>query len=476
MIYSGPFQIQKSNLKLMIEKLHIPIEYVPEVKEEIKGLLITVDCQYGAGNVAKLPVEKVAIIDHHQVEVRDVELSEIQSCFGSCSTLVWKMMKEAGYDFKGQVEVGTALYYGLFTDTNQFTEIHNPLDMDMRDDIPYNNSVITLLRNSNLSLAELQIAGIALIRYMFNDDYNYAIVRSEPCDANLLGIISDLVLQVDQVHTCLVYNKIGNGFKFSVRSCVKEVRASELAAYLAKDLGSGGGHIEKAGGFISEAKYEEYYPTLHTEAYFSAKMNEYFDNSEVIYAEQYDIDISDMTCHKKKKLPLGYVKADDVLPIGTPITIRTLEGDVDMVIEPESYIMIGVKGEVYPNKKEKFEKSYKDLGKKYNIEEAPIKPEYVPTIRSRIDGVVVPITEYANTCISTGETHIHAKELTKIVKVFTVWDEERYMLGMPGDFLAVRSDDVHDIYVVEREIFYQTYEPETEALCHACDTFNDLND
>ena len=466
LIYSGPFEIQKSNLKLMVEKLDIPVEYVPEVHDTLPGLLITVDCQYGAGNVAKLPAENVAIIDHHQIEITNVELSEIQSGLGSCSTLVWKMMKDAGYDFKGQVELGTALYYGLFTDTNHFAEIHNPLDMDMRDDLPCNHSIITLLRNSNLSLEELQIAGIALIRYMFNDDYNYAIVRAEPCDANLLGLISDLVLQVDQIHTCLVYNKMGNGFKFSVRSCIKEVRASELAAYLAKNLGSGGGHTEKAGGFISEAKYEEYYPTLHTEAYFSAKMNEYFDNSEVIYAANYDIDISDMACYHKKKLPLAYVKAEDVLPVGTPITIRTLEGDVEMIVEPDVYIMIGIKGEVYPNKREKFEKSYKVLGKKYNIEEAPIKPEYVPTIRNRLDGLVVPITEYAYTCLPTGDTHIHAKELTKIVKVFTAWDEERYMLGMPGDFLAVRSDDVHDIFIVERELFYQTYEKETEEPCH----------
>lgn len=461
MIYSGRFPIQKSNLKLMVEKLHIPIEHVPTVAEPIKGLLVTVDGQYGAGNVTKLPAENVAIIDHHQIEITDVELSEIHPNFGSCSTLVWKMMREAGLEIAeldNKTEVGTALYYGLFTDTSQFAEIHNPIDRDLRDDVPYNQSIITLLRNSNLSLSELQIAGIALIRYMFNDDYNYAIVKAEPCDANLLGLISDFILQVDQINTCIVYNHIGNGFKYSVRSCIKEVRASELASYLADGLGSGGGHADKAGGFISEAAYEEKYPTLHSEAYFSAKMNEYFDNSEVIYAADYDIDISDMACYKKKKTPLGFVKAEDVLPVGTPITIRTLEGDLDMTIEPDVYIMIGVRGEVYPNTKAKFEKSYKQLGERYCIDSCPIKPEYIPTIRNRIDGTIIPVTEYAYLCEATGETHIHAKELTKTVKVFTEWDKERYMLGTPGDFLAVRSDDKHDIYIVEREIFYETYE------------------
>ena len=32
------------------------------------------------------------------------------------------------------------------------------------------------------------------------------------------------------------------------------------------------------------------------------------------------------------------------------------------------------------------------------------------------------------------------------------------MLGKEGDYLAVRCDDRHDIYVVERDIFFKTYE------------------
>lgn len=328
----------------------------------------------------------------------------------------------------------------------------------MRDEVVHNQSIITLLRNSNLSLDELQIAGIALIRYMFNDDYNYAIVKAEPCDANLLGLISDLLIQVDRVHTCIVYNKIGNGFKYSVRSCIKEVRASELAAYLAQGIGSGGGHTDKAGGYISEAKYAEACPTLHTEAYFSTRMNAYFDNSEVIYAGSHEIDISEMEKYEKKKIPFGYVRAAEMLPVGTPITIRTSDGDRDMRIEPDTYIMIGIKGAIYPTTREKFERGHKEVDGAYGREEYLIEPEYVPTVRNRKDGTIVRLSDYAHVCIASGQVHIYAKELTKIVKVFATWDEEHYMLGRPGDFLAVRSDNLHDIYIVERDIFYQTYE------------------
>ena len=32
------------------------------------------------------------------------------------------------------------------------------------------------------------------------------------------------------------------------------------------------------------------------------------------------------------------------------------------------------------------------------------------------------------------------------------------MLGKAGDYLAVRMDDLHDIYIIEKSIFHKTYE------------------
>ena len=235
LVYSGRNKIQKSNLRLMVDKLHLPVKYIKpkEGLQEREGLLITVDCQYGAGNVTGLPAKKVAIIDHHQVEIEDVELSLINPNLGSCATLVWQLLNEEGYEVDDEHGLGTALYYGLYTDTNQFSELSNPRDLDMREALPYDKNLINLFRNSNLSLKELEIAGIALIRSSYNDDYEFAVIGAKPCDPNILGLISDFLLQVDIVKTCVVFNATDDGFKFSVRSCIREVNASELAAYLA---------------------------------------------------------------------------------------------------------------------------------------------------------------------------------------------------------------------------------------------------
>ena len=82
LVYSGRNKIQKSNLVLMVEKLGIPVEYIraeANAKLHVEGLLLTVDCQYGAGNVSGITGDEIAIIDHHQVEITDVPLSIIHS-------------------------------------------------------------------------------------------------------------------------------------------------------------------------------------------------------------------------------------------------------------------------------------------------------------------------------------------------------------------------------------------------------------
>lgn len=461
LVYSGKNEIQKSNLTLMVEKLHIPIEYIKPSELgiiHVTGLLITVDCQYGAGNVTGLAGDEIAIIDHHQVEIENVPLSLIQTGLGSCATLVWKLLEEEGFVIDDNEHLATALYYGLYTDTNQFSELYNPLDMDMREALPFDKSLITLFKNSNLSLKELEIAGVALIRYSYNDDYEFAVIKSQPCDPNILGLISDFLLQVDVIKTCVVFNETGDGYKLSVRSCIKEVNASELAAYLTEDIGSGGGHYEKAGGFISMKRYEEKYPTLHAEGYFNNRMTQYFDSFEIIYAEEYKADTEGMKVYHKKKLPLGYVKADEVLPVGTPITIRTLEGDVDLTVEEDLYIVIGIKGEVYPNGREAFERTYLKLDKNYSLDDCHTKAEYVPIIKNRANGKDLVLTDYAKICIPTGNVKIYARPLEKGVKIFTAWYKDKYMLGRPGDYLAVRCENIQDVYVVEREIFGKTYE------------------
>lgn len=450
LIYSGQNKIQKSNLVMMVDYLKIPIEYVDSIAEA--ELLITIDCQYEAGNIKKLPAKNVAIIDHHLIENTSCELTEIRSYLGSCCTLVWSMLLEENFPVHEDIQLSTALYYGLFSDTNNFSEIYHPIDKDMRDTLKVDLSIITQLKNSNLSLSELEIAGLALIRHTYHQDNRFAIIKSKPCDPNILGLISDLVQQVDSIDICVVYNETINGYKFSIRSCIKEVHASELAEYITESVGSGGGHIEKAGAVLFKRKFNHKYPNISIEHFLLNKMHEYFKSYVVIHADRANIDTNLMTMYKKIPVIVGYVKTTDILPVNTPIMIRTIEGDINLLTQDDLYIMIGIKGDVHPIKKDKFEKSYR-----LTSEPITINAQYIPSVKNLLNGKSHNLLHYANSCITTGETFIYAKPIEIVTKVFTAWDPNKYMYGKIGDYLVVRSDDPNDVYIIDKEIFSITY-------------------
>lgn len=450
-IYSGRNRITKPNLLLMIKELGIPIQYVTEAPE--CDLLITADCQYGAGNVTRFPVNEIAMVDHHQCGLMQNENYCIKSNLGSCATVVWSLFQRIGYDISEDINLSTALYYGLYSDTNQFEEIYHPLDKDMRDTLETNDLLLFRLMNTNLSMKELEIASTALTKKYYDEEYRFSVIPSEQCDPNILGIISDFVIQVEEVDTCVAYNPNPGGYKLSVRSCIKEVKANEMAEFLCRNIGNGGGHLTKAGGFISGNSFKEVYPDEDIFAVLCERMCTYYDTYEVIYAKDYELDRNTLKPYLKKAIPVGVAMATDFLAEGTPILVRTLEGDVDLIVEKDLYFMIGIEGEVYPIRKEKFEKTYRMVD-----EEAEIIMEYAPTVRNNIDGEIYKLIEHMRTCVAAGTTKIYAKPLEKNVKVFTAWDANKYYRGEIGDFIACREDDIHDIYVIQRDIFFKTYE------------------
>lgn len=451
LIYSGKLKITKPNILMIINEFNIPIEYVEQI--DVDGLLITVDCQYGAGNVTKLKATDIAIIDHHQPEVEEIQKSEIKSFLASACTVVWDLLCKENFDINHYIGVSTALYYGLFTDSGGFSEIYHPLDKDMQESLKVDSCMIRKLKNCVLTLPELEIAGMALIRHSYNAANKFVVVKAQECDPNILGFISDLALQVDSVNVCIVYNEINRGIKFSVRSCVKEVMANELAAYLSEGIGSGGGLIEKAGGFIRHNEFIKKHAHLNADEYFLGRLTKYYKSFDVVYSMKENVNTENMQLYKTKALPVGFVPLTDVVDDNTPIIIRTLEGDLDLLASQDIYAMIGIKGEVYPTTKEKFKKTYTVLEEQYDLE-----LEYFPSIRNKLDGRIIHLQQYAKKCIPKGESYIYAQLLEKAVKVFTAWDTEKYMYGKIGDYLAVRTDDYHDIHVIEKDIFNHTYD------------------
>ncbi len=457
-IYSGPYRIRKSNLLLMINELNIPVSYHPAGSEKIEGLLITVDCQYGQGNVTKLEADGLAVVDHHN-GITDLALSEIHPELGSCSTLVWKMLQDGGYDILSDRTLCTALYYGLKTDTGNFSEISHPLDKDMRDTLIFNESQIRLFTNSNISLEEMRITGEALAGYTCISNYSCGLLKADDCDPNILGIISDMALQVAEFNVVVAYGHVSGGYKLSVRSCTREVMADEFVRALTAGIGSGGGQDYKAGGFISEDRLREKHSSITVRDYLDKVIRAYFKSYSIIIASEYRPDRSLFTRYKKNQLALGYIDPMEFLEKNTRIMVRTLEGDTELVIDGTFYLMVGILGEVYTISISKFDTSYQKSDAPYDRQ-----LEYTPRIYIEPDGRAYDLYDRIKTCIPVESSYIMAAELDKNVKLFTKWYEEKYMKGEKGDYIACREDDPQDFYIIRRDIFDITYSPDPISL------------
>jgi phosphoglycolate phosphatase len=456
MIYSGFSKISKRNIKLMTEWLNIPIEYVKHADRfPPPDLIICVDCQYGQSNVTAVRAGAVAVIDHHLQVIEDSEfdLGIIQPQFGSCATLVWDLLREEDFDFAADKDIPAALYYGLLTDTNDFSEINHPLDKDMRDELQVycDRGIVRRLRLCNLTIDELEIAGVALLRNFTCLENQYALFKSEFCDPNILGFISDIALQVDTVELCVVYNLREGGARLSIRSCSREVMASEFVEFITRGVGSGGGHREKAGGWIQKEEIDQL--GMSIDEYMKTKTAEYFGSYDKIHAEEHSLDVDAMKIYKKKPVPRGFVLSSDVFPEGTPLLIRTLEGDSNIDAAPDIYLMVGTEGEVYPIREEKFHAYYKICGETCGDEF-----EYEPSVKNENTNETKELKSLLRYCVSDGEAPIYAVPLTRNTKVFNEWNPGGYMYGEPGDYLAVRCDDLNDVYIINEKVFKRSYE------------------
>lgn len=454
LIYSGNLEITKPNLIEMINELNIPISYVKEL-HSAPELLITIDCQYGEGNVSTLPCNDLSIIDHHTSNIKNTDLIDIRPTLSSCSTLVWDLLRNTSFDINSDINLSTALYYGLLTDSKNFEDINHPLDKDMIEQLNYDSSLIKQLKNSNLSISDLETAGMTLIRCSHNINHEFAVFRSNPCDPNILGFISDLAIQVNTIDSCIVFNTLPNGYKLSVRSSTKKVKANELVEFLCKNIGSGGGHLDKAGGFISKNLFNEFYPNTTMDTYLESMMKKYHESYDYLYfiGNNKKIELEEFTPYKNKEISCTFVKSTDIFPDGTPMLIRTLYGDINVVSSHDLYLIINFKGQINIIIKNEFLNSYTPINHpcKLNL-------EYMPHVKNLITGEYRNLNKNFTQCLTFSKDNVYAKELKKSLKLFTELNNEVYTSGEIGDYLVYSSKYPNDLYIIEKDIFNETYD------------------
>ena len=189
---------------------------------------------------------------------------------------------------------------------------------------------------------------------------------------------------------------------------------------------------------------------------------DYFVKCNWIYATEYAKEheelILQMPKYKKKKITWAFVKTTDIVEEGKTFYLKSLENESDMQLEASDdlYVMIGTRGEIYHIKRERFEDTYETEEEPIDIFEQMF--QYLPEVRKGETEEFVALDEIAYICWPKVKGGIYAEPLECRTKVFNPYSEGEYFIGRKGDYLAIRLDDLSDMYIIKSGIFPETYE------------------
>lgn len=261
-----------------------------------------------------------------------------------------------------------------------------------------------------------------------------------------------------------VHNKYDE-VTITVSSKSKEVRAIEVLDYIVPEFALVKGDAKKAEAIISQTvlnalMHDECTDTI--EMFFEKKIRDYYGKCCWLYSSSYakanEEEILKLPRYKKRQQGWAYVRTTDLGKVGESICLKSLENESGetVILSDDVYIMIGCRGEIYTISREKFESTYTPTEEALDVFEQML--ELLPEVVRCSDGEYMSIDEQARICYPKQNEGIYVKPLEVRTKVFGKDRGEEYFLGRPGDYLAIRCDDIEDMYVIQEDVFGKSYE------------------
>jgi len=247
-IYHG--EILRDSLQRMIDQLGIELIHHSSYEIDEKDAIVIVDANKGNRNVALLKGEVLAVIDHHVGDTHDeVPFNDIRSDYGACASIIFSYYAEVKEELLQKV--ATALHTAILFDTHQLTRNVSKTDIDtfaLLYRVSDVNLVNSLVRNS-IKIEDLPQYKFLLKNTKFHHNFAYCHFH-DGCNRNLLAILSDYLLTLDEMDFVVLSCKVSDEITFSVRSELAELPAHIMIQEALLGIGSGGGHIDMAGGRI----------------------------------------------------------------------------------------------------------------------------------------------------------------------------------------------------------------------------------
>ena len=249
--YKG--KIDRNNTKKMMQLFGIEATNVDKLGDSIKNsTIILIDAQKSNGNTYDLECDEVVSIDHHPIFKNvDYIYSDIRYEVGACASIIASYFVENGIELPEKV--ATALLYGIKVDTANLTRGVSKLDMDMFYALFFKSDTKQLanLESNCMELEDLKAYGSAIDSIRVEDGISFADTGAD-CPEALIAEVADFMAELQNVYFSVVYSIRKEGIKLSVRSFRNSgCNAGEVIIEALEGIGTGGGHITMAGGYVS---------------------------------------------------------------------------------------------------------------------------------------------------------------------------------------------------------------------------------
>ena len=113
---------------------------------------------------------------------------------------------------------------------------------------------------------------------------------------------------------------------------------------------------------------------------------DYLNDTKIIYGEDFDTSGFKKVDYKKRPIPMGYIIAKDILPVGCCMGVRTAKGDISTPVGEDTVVIIGEDGSVRILNLDRLNKSfriYKDW--RFTVK----RTDYVPKFKNKDTETIV---------------------------------------------------------------------------------------
>jgi nanoRNase/pAp phosphatase (c-di-AMP/oligoRNAs hydrolase) len=229
----------------MVEVLKIPlVKYCPKLLEE-HNKFVLVDSQPSHWEEFK-NISWDVVIDHHPLfsEIY-AKYYDIRPDYGATATILYEYLKTL--KIKPSVYLATALVYGIKTDTSNFEKSANIHDVMAFQNLykHMNKHLLSKIESSSLRRSELRYFKIALDQLKFRKNRMFTYV-GKVSNTDVLVLIADFFNKVYETSWVFVGGEYKKVLTIIIRCDGYRKNAGKMANKLFKDIGSAGGHREKA--------------------------------------------------------------------------------------------------------------------------------------------------------------------------------------------------------------------------------------